>query len=243
MRRSITRENAYYIEPYHTILSMFLFAESSDKKNKRGLTFEQLRLALVAGEDFDKIINYFGEGLREKIKQHIRTKNDLNNTYLKKLLELKLIRKDIRYKKPRYFLSDDFLIYLIRSINKDCLDEYRNDQIWEFNVNEEPRYLLYGLSDNMNLSAAENKQINDCIREIEQIVQKIEKIKIKKLFQLVKIKKEKYENDEKMLRQYLQAFNPHPGICISRFIPGSSRQEYDMERFYLVLGSYPEIFK
>jgi hypothetical protein len=254
MRRRITIENVYDIEPYRSILGMFIFSNITEKKNKKGLTFEQLRLAFVGGEDFNKIITYFGERLRPYIKQNcIRTKNDLNNTYLKKLLDLQLIRKDNRYIKPRYFLSNDFFIRDMRGINKECLDEYRTDQIMQFNYDNKtfkqfnyfsgPRYLVYGFSDNMNLSPAESKKIKGCLRIIENFIHEIEEIKIKKLFQLFKIKKKYDENDKTKFQQFLQDFTPHPGICISRFYPGSSKLEYDMKRFKLILELHPDIIK
>lgn len=230
-RKRITTENFYYIDPYRSILQLFVCFENTSEWQERGLTFEHLRLALLKNQDIEKLDGIFGKRLRRYAENGlitigcIKTKNDLNNTYLKKLLELKIIKKDSRFTKPRYVLSDEFGREFHRILNKDCLDEYRSDQIMSFVKEGEPAsFIIYGISRDMiekEFTDEDNKKMGELLTEIENHIREIEAIKIQKLYQRL-IKKGVKVTDE------IPDYEPHPGISISRVI-----SSFDAHNCYL----------
>ena len=192
-RTRITRENFLYDEPCRSILQLFTCFYNTKEWTEHGLTFEHLRLALVKGKNIEKIDGIFGERLRTYVDKGlikpncVKTKKELNNTYLKKLLKLKVITKDSRFKKPKYFLSEKFFINFMRILNKDSLEEYSSHQVLSFKLVGEPtKIVMYGIPQDMfqkEFTAEDTKKMYEHFTAIENHIKKIECIKIAKLYQ------------------------------------------------------------
>jgi len=209
-RTLVTRENVTSKEPYDSIIMFFLYASSRDEWSRRGVRFEQLRWAFVKGEDPERLVKEFDEDvlLFVPMAGSIRTKVDLNNTYLKKLLELGIIRRVTeRFKKPRYFLCDDFVPVEARNQARDSLDRYEPKEVrCSFDDWGVPRVVLFGVSDELGLSKSEEKRIDARLAEIEEAVLDIERIRDKRL--------------KKMLGDdYLTSPSFRRGVCVCRTRP------------------------
>jgi hypothetical protein len=213
-RKRITLENVSETKPYNHIIG-FIWGVTTWGKRK-GVSFEELRWAFVKGEDVAKLDRYFDEELRRFIQPFIQpgcigNKADLCNTYLKKLLELKILRKDCRFVRPRYFLEKDFSLNEDRTTSKRCYDRFNTNQIIAWRTGWEPRILLYGLSNDFYND--NKKKVDDTIDRIEKALQEIEILKIEQLRK--KFEKEGY-SIEKDPDTFAAKFLPCPGVCLSR---------------------------
>lgn len=238
-KETITKENVFYKSHYQYRYILILLSEFHDKN---GLAFKQLREALVKGHDIDKIRGDFGRHLRLLIAAKqiepgcITTKNNLNKTYLRTLLDLKVITKDERYVKPRYRIKPTYLQEWYRIENKDHLDMYDSNSIFHLTTdcsdsdnNRTPSVIIYGISRRLygSFTSKNKKKIIEHINEIENHLWKIECIKTSKILEnfseiLDKICDE-FNNDK--LKEYIKDnFDDFFEYCYVKMGLGESKE-------------------
>jgi hypothetical protein len=190
MRKAVTKDNVFKLEPYRSILNLLIEYQEPNG----GLEAKHFRYALIKDHDKDnlhkwtyagmqsffgdRLLNLFNKGLVKK--DCITSRNALNN-FLTTLCNLKVISRTKRGKKVKYKISKVYSLLGERIFNKQAFDWYNNLKVIEDEIGMPVKHYIYGLNDEIynSLSKEDRVKINqhlgritDNLFDIDQIIKK-----------------------------------------------------------------------
>lgn len=204
--KKIDKKNVFIIEPYQSIIH--LLYEFKDIKG--GLEAKYFRYALIKNHDAKNnsnpeglhkrtmvtLHNFFGNKLDNLIKlglikkDCISSRKNLDN-FLRKLSseEIEILSKNKKKKVIRYKLNKSYYNEGIRIQNKEVIDLYHMDFIFQKEIGIPDKFIigrqvLYGLSKKEfdSFNSQDRSKIIENLNKIEQLISEIDNIKNEKIW-------------------------------------------------------------
>jgi len=226
MKRPITTENVFKIEPYRSIVKLL----SLFQKHKGGMEQKHFRYALIHNHDIRTPQNkegldkwaiaecegFFGKTIELLIRTNlikkgcVTSRNNLNG-FLNRLLELEVIERD---EKSRYRIPENHFIMYEKIKCNDTLNSYDINEETSLVSRENFNHMMFGFADELSeLSNSEDIQnLSDSLKLIENTLRMIESLRNKLVLRLYTKRAKKlianYGNDD------FKKFVTHPYMLV-----------------------------
>jgi hypothetical protein len=193
MKRPVTKDSVFRVEPYRSILRLL----SIFQKHKGGMEQKQFRYALIRNHDIRTPQNkegldkwaiaecegFFGKTIEFFIKNNlikegcVSSRNNLNG-FLNRLLDLEVIERN---DKSRYRFSINYFTLFERIRCENTLNLYETNEIVAIDFKEKINHMLFGFSDELtDFESSEDIQyLSDSLKSIENTLEGIESLRNK----------------------------------------------------------------
>ena len=196
MKRPVTKDSVFKIEPYRSILNLL----SIFQKHKGGMEQKHFRYALIHNHDLRTPQNkegldkwaiaecegFFGNSIQFLVKSGlikencITSRNNLNG-FLNRLLELKVVERD---KNSRYKIEKNIENECERIRCIDIINSYTPNHLIVANFNGIYSHLMFGFDDDELISDKDLRDLIEYLKNIEVALKSIESLRIIYAFRL-----------------------------------------------------------